>query len=177
MENALIPYDKQTEAQRAVYKKLVLRWLCRTFGFKNYPHSFMDSFIHWSIWDGELRITFDLRQPEQIKLLSKIPKRFKGRPQNETLKIINENNFYINISQVIPVAYPDIVGSKLLEKLPRKDNEGDTYYRYNWEVFLSDSTSILYSNQKSVMDMAKRNYIYDSTIQQREFMRFLLTFQ
>ena len=49
----------------------------------------------------------------------------------------------------------------------------DDFYTYDWEVFLSDGSSILYHNQKDKMDMVKGDFIYNATIQERAFVKFL----
>ena len=71
-----------------------MKWLSNLFGYDNYPNSFKDQWITWNIWDGELSVSFDLRQEEQVKLLSLIHPRFLGCPQYKTLKVVNEKNFY-----------------------------------------------------------------------------------
>ena len=69
---------KRIDALDKIYKPLIIKWLCKSFGYKNYPHSFTDQFIHWSLFDGKLTINFDFRVPEQIRLIKSIPKRFRG---------------------------------------------------------------------------------------------------
>jgi hypothetical protein len=155
------------------YKPLMLTWLADLFKYENYPHSHTDQWITWNIWDGELSIGFDFRQAEHLKLFSLIHPRFKGVPQYTTLKIVNENNFYLDLERLFKINYPSIVSSKLINKVKHKDNDGDDFYTYDWEVFLADNTSIMYHNQKDKMDMVKGDYIYNSTIQERTFINFL----
>lgn len=164
---------KQINALDKTCKPLILTWLADLFGYKNYPHSHTDQWITWNIWRGELTIGFDFRQAEQVKLFSLIHPRFKGVPQYQTLKIVNENNFYLNLSSLLSIEYPNIVSSKLINKVSHKDNDGDIFYTYDWEVFLDDGTSVMYHNQKSTMDMVKGGFIYDSIIQERAFINFL----
>lgn len=154
-------------------KPLILEWLSNLFGYENYPHSFKDQWINWNIWDGELSISFDLRQDEQVKLLSLIHPRFLGCPQYKTLKVVNEKSFYLHLKQLLHIEYPEIIGSKKINQTKHKDNDGDTFYTYDWEVFLSDGSSILYHNQKDKMDMVKGDFIYNATIQERAFVKFL----
>lgn len=154
-------------------KPLILKWLCDLFEYKGYPHSFRDQWINWTVWDNQLSISFDLRQPEQIRLLSLIHPRFRGVPQNGTLIIVNENNFYLTLDRIGKINYPNINGFKLLHKTKRTD-DGDIFYSYDWEVMLDDNTSIAYHNQTEKMDLKHRDFIYDSTIEQRFFVNMLL---
>ena len=155
-------------------KPLILKWLCSKFGYEDYPHSYRDQWIEWNIWDGTLSIRFDSRQGEQIKLLSLMPCQLKGTPQCGTLKIVNTDCFYLQLKDAISLKYPEIINSKLLRKDKHTDNDGDTFYSYHWEVFLSDNTSIRYKNQKDVMDLERRSFSYDCTIQERDFVDFLI---
>jgi hypothetical protein len=60
-----------------------------------------------------------------------------------------------------------------VNRTTHKDNDGDIFYSYDWEVFLDDDTSIMYYNQKEKMDMVKGDFIYNSIIQERSFVNFL----
>jgi hypothetical protein len=40
-------------------------------------------------------------------------------------------------------------------------------------VFLNDGSSLFYHNQKDKMDMVKGDFIYNATIQERAFVKFL----
>lgn len=166
------PYNKLNALDKT-YKPLILKWLCDLFKYENYPHSFKDQWIIWNIWDGKLSVSFDTRQDEQNLLISKIHPRFLGCPQYKTLKIVNEDSFYLNLESLLHINYPEIIGKKLIRQTKHKDDDGDTFYTYDWEVFLNDDTSIMYHNQSNIMDMVKNDYIYNSTIQQRAFTEFL----
>jgi hypothetical protein len=161
------------------YKPLILKWLSSLFGYKNYPHSFKDQFISWNIWDGELTVTFDLRQEEQAKLLSLIHPRFLGCPQYKTLKVVNEDSFYLQLRDLLYIKYPEITGNIFLSRRNQRGGTGgchsasDDFYTYDWEVFLSDGTSLFYHNQKDKMDMVKGGFIYNARIQERAFVNFL----
>lgn len=167
------------EASDKKYKPLILKWLSNLFGYINYPHSYADQWIRWHIWDGELSVSFDLRQQEQVKLLSLIHPRFLGVPQSKTLKIVNETSFYLQLKSLLHIEYPEIIGSKLLRKNKERGGKGgwysesDNFYTYDWEVLLSDGSSIFYHNQVDIMDMIKGGYTYNSTIQKRAFIQFL----
>ena len=175
---AAAPYRKVNALDKEI-KPLLLTWLSNLFGYKTYPHSFKDQWINWNIWDGILSISFDLRQEEQIKLLSLIHPRFLGTPQYKTLKIVNEKNFYLPLKNLLHIEYPEITGSKLLSKNKQLGGIGgwnspsDYFYNYDWEIFLSDGSSIFYHNQKNTMDMVKKDFIYNVTIQERAFVNFL----
>jgi hypothetical protein len=175
------PYARLSALDTKV-KPLILKWLSGLFGYKNYPNSFKDQWITWNIWDGVLSVSFDLRQEEQVKLLSLIHPRFLGCPQYKTLKIVNEKNFYLELKQLLHIEYPEITGSRLLIKDKHRGgtngwySTSDDFYTYDWEVFLSDGTSILYRNQKYTMDMVKGDFIYNATIQERGFVNFLQIF-
>jgi len=173
------PYLK-LDALDKKHKPLILKWLTNLFGYENYPHSFKDQWINWSIWDGELSVSFDSRQEEQVKLLSLIHPRFLGCPQYQTLKIVNEKNFYLQLKQLLHIEYPEIKSSTLIKKTNNRGGTGgwhspsDDFYTYDWEVFLSDGSSIMYNNQKEKMDLIKGDFVYNSIIQERAFTEFLL---
>lgn len=170
------PYKKINSLDK-ICKPLILKWISNLFGFKDYPHSFKDQHINWSILDGELSVSFDLRHEEQKKLLSHINPRFLGTPQFMTLKVVNENTFYVQLKRFMFISYPDITHSQLISK--HKESNGvngwtspsDYSYTHVWEVFLSDKTSILYTNEKDVMDMNDDELKH--IIQEREFVKFL----
>jgi hypothetical protein len=170
--------EKQNNLDKKI-KPLILKWLSSLFGYENYPNSFKDQWIRYSIWEGELNVGFDLRQEEQAKLLSLIHPRFLGCVQKKTLKVVNEKTFYIQLKDFLAIEYPEIKGSKLLIKKQHLGGTGgwysksDDFYTYDWEVFLSDNTSIFYHNQKDIMDMVKDDFIYNVKIQERAFVNFL----
>jgi len=112
---------KKLDALDKKYKPKIIKWLCSLFGYVDYPHSFKDQWIIWNIWDGELSISFDLRQPEQEKLLSMIHPRFIGCPQSGTLKIVNEKSFYLSLKRLLHINYPNIVSHRLNQKVHHKD--------------------------------------------------------
>jgi len=172
------PYQK-LDALDKKCKPLILKWLSNLFGYENYPHSFKDQWINWNIWDGELKVRFDLRQEEQVRLLSLIHPRFLGCLQYKTLKVVNEKNFYIELKQLLHIEYPEIISSTLIKKNHQRGgtggwhSESDDFYTYDWEVFLSDGSSIMYNNQKEKMDLIKGDFVYNATIQERAFVNFL----
>jgi hypothetical protein len=171
-----IPY-KRLNALDKTYKPLILKWLSKLFNYDDYPHSHTDQWINWHIHDGYLSVSFDLRQIEQIKLLSLIHPRFIGIPQYTTLKIVNEQSFYVELERLFKIDYPNIVYSKLINSVKHKDNDGDTFHTYDWEVFLEDNSSIIYHNQTQKMDMVKDDYTYKNIIEERSFVEFLKTIQ
>jgi hypothetical protein len=174
------PYNK-VDALDKKLKPLIIKWLAKTFGYDNYPHSFKDQWIIWGVCDGTLSVSFDLRQEEHIKLLSLIHPRFLGCPQYKTLKIVNEKSFYIELNRFLNIQYPEIVSSKLLRKTRVDGGTGgwrspsDDFYTYDWDVFLSDGSSVVYHNQTDKMDMVKGSFTYNSIIQERAFTAFLKT--
>ena len=156
------------------YKPMILKWLCNLVGYKDYPHSFKDQWINWSIWNGELTISFDDKRTEEHKrLLELIPGTFLGVPQYITLKIVNKTTFYLSLERIASISYPDITDSKLINKNKHPDGEGGSFYSYDWQVFLSDGSSVHYHNQVEIMDMKKGDYLYNCIIQTRFFTRFL----
>lgn len=165
-----------------IYKPLVLKWLCKLFNYPDYPHSFKDQWIRWSIWDGVLSVGFDFRQEEHKKLFSLIHPRFIGCIQQHTLKIVNTTSFFLDLDCLLNIQYPDIIGSKLIRTNKHKGGTGgwysksDNFYSYDWEVLLSDGNSLFYNNQKENMDMIKGDFIYTSRIQERAFCVFLEQF-
>src|ERR1043165_4749755 len=98
------PY-KRTDGLDRKYKPLILKWLCQLFNYKDYPHDFKDQYITWGIWDGELTVMFDHRQECQNKLISLIPPQFLGCPQYGTLKIVNEDTFYLPLKRLLHINY------------------------------------------------------------------------
>lgn len=164
-----------------IYPPLILKWLCKIFCYENYPHSFKDQFITWGITSDKIIIGFDQRQEEHRKLLSLIHPRFLGIPQNNTLKIVNVNNFYLDLNTIIHIKYPDIISFVLVDETKHRGGTGgwysadDVFYTYDWIVNLSDGTSIPYHNQIKDMDMKKGDYVYNKRIQERAFMEFLKT--
>ncbi len=180
MENIM---HKKVGSLDKTYKPLILKWLCKLFGYENYPHSFKDQWINWHIWDGLLVVGFDLRQEEHKKLLSLIHPRFIGIPQYQTLKIVNEHNFYLELNQLLNIEYPNIVGHELISKNLEKGGSGgwtsesDNFYTYDWNVFLEGGDSLLYHNQKPKMDLLKGDFIYNKMIQEREFLLFITNYK
>jgi hypothetical protein len=172
MQTVTAPY-KTIDALDKKYKPLILKWLAKHFRYENYPHSFKDQWINWQVWDGDLTVSFDLRQEEHEKLLYMIHPRFLGCPQHKTLKIVNEDTFHLQMKQLLCIEYPTIKKSYMIDKTRHVDNDGDEFFTYDWEVILSDDSSIMYHNQKNNMDMVKGDFIYNATIQQRAFTRFL----
>lgn len=164
---------KWPDASDKKYKPLILEWLARTFGYENYPHSFKDQWINWTIWDNILTVSFDFRQDEQKKLFDHIPDRLKGCPQSRTLKIVNENSFYVPIVSIFRKEYPLIITSKLVNKIKHVDNDGDIFFVYYWRVELANGKAISYSNQAEKMDLAYRSYSYDHYIDTMNFCHFL----
>jgi hypothetical protein len=154
-------------------KSSILKWLCKLFEYPDYPHSFKDQWIGWSIWDGQLTVSFDLRQPEQVKLLSLIHPRFLGCPQYKTLKIVNENTFYLQLNSLFTINYPTILSYKHIKTIKHKDNDGDDFYEYYWEITLSDNTIITHISQ--TMTLKENNVLYRNTIEERMFLDFLKT--
>tara|TARA_R110000868_G_scaffold178700_4_gene418529 strand:+ start:10427 stop:10654 length:228 start_codon:yes stop_codon:yes gene_type:complete len=73
---------RKIDALDKTAKPLILKWLSKVFGYENYPNSFKDQWIMWTIHDGVLCISFDYRVEEQQKLLSMIPPQFIGTPQH-----------------------------------------------------------------------------------------------
>jgi hypothetical protein len=163
------------------YKPRILDWLSSLVNHK-FKHHHSDNWIIVSIWDDVLTITLDFRQPNQLELFNKLPTHLKGCLQIGTNKLVNEKTLYFKVSEICNVNYPDIIWHKLINKTKHQSGSkgwtdtGDFFYTYKWELFLSDNTSIMYSNQRNKMDMVKGNYIYNKTIQEREFKKFIMTF-
>lgn len=160
-------------------KPLIIKWLCNLFGYTDYVGDFRDQWITWGVWDGELNVGFDHRSDQHKKLLSLIHPRFLGAIQYSTLNVVNAKTFYLDLERMGDIKYPNIVSSTLLHKHENKGGKGgwsspsDSFYSYEWEVFLDDGTSLYYRNQSETMDMVKGDYVYRSTIQERFFVEFL----
>jgi len=166
-ETNINPYRRISVLDKKI-KPLILKWLSNLFGYENYPHSFKDQWITWNIWDGLLSVYFDLRQKEQVKLLSLIPSHF-----------LKKDTFYLQLNKFLDIEYPEIIDSKLLSKDKHRGgsngwySKSDEFYTYDWEVFLNDGSSLFYHNQKDTMDMIKGDIIYNTIIQERTFVKFL----
>lgn len=157
-------HDKKT-------KPMILDWLASTVGTE-FQHSYSDQWIVWSIWNGNLDISLDFRQTTHRELFEKLPNANKGCLSWEG-KLVNTKTLYYKVSNLTKVDYPDIVRHRLIRHIRHKDDDGDTFYVYEWEVFLSDGSSLFYSNQDKCMDMVKSNFSYRCTIEQRAFINFL----
>lgn len=157
-------YTKLDVNKKQQYSPKIIKYICNTFGYENYPHSFKDKFITWYIWEGKLVVSFDLRQKEHVALLSQCNA---------------GNHIRIPLSSILQIYYPKIMGSKLVRK--RKEHGGvggfisasDDFYSYEWNVSLSDGSIIIYENQKNEMDMTEHDVLYMSIIQERAFVGFL----
>lgn len=178
-EKALVMYKKIDSLDKK-YRPIILDWLNSLFKPETpYSHSFADQWINWTIWDGELSIRFDLRNEAQKELLSAIHPRFLGCPQIGTLKVVNENSFYLSLKSLLHIEYPEIIGSKLLIRHKERGGKGgwhspsDDFYTYDWCVSLADGSDIFYHNQEPEMDMVKGGFKYNASIQERAFIRFL----
>src|SRR5688572_21853185 len=85
-------------------KPALLEWMANKFGVK-YAHSFKDQFIHWSIWDGSLSISLDLRDEAQKVLFDAIPAKHKGCKQKRTGKLVNERTIYFDLNEEFKIEY------------------------------------------------------------------------
>lgn len=106
-----------------------------------------------------------------------------GQIQSHTLKIVNTTYFYLPLDKLLTIDYPEIVGHKLIHKVKHNSgsggwiDKGEFFYTYDWEVTLSDNTTILYHNQKDTMDMVRDSFIYRDKINERAFISFLQKYQ
>lgn len=176
MNSETVSVYKCKDALDKEIKPLILKWLAGLFGYENYPHSFKDQWVRWSfsVNNEKISIGFDHHGTEEHrKLLSLIHPRFLGTPQYNTLKIVNEDSFYISLSDIVHIEYPNIIGHKLEQKVRHTDNDGDVFYVYYWTVFLSDGTGIAYQNQTDKMDMVKHDWHYTRYLNERAFVTFL----
>lgn len=167
------PYKQLDTLERDWYKSSIIKWLCEVFGYLDYPHTFADKWISWRIDNSRLSVSFDLRQPEQAKLLSLIHPRFLGIPQNSTLKIVNEKTFYLELDRLFILTYPSIIKKTIINKTKHIDDDGDIFYVYDWELILDDNTTILYRNQSNILNIDENHFIYQSIINERKFINFL----
>lgn len=160
------------------YYSIILDWFSNMVDH-SFIHSFRDKWMMYSIWNGTLSIRLDLETKEQKELFDLLPSNYKGCAQYGTGKLVNERVLYFKVEDIIPISYPDIIGSKLIHKEKHQSTNhgwietGCYFYTYDWQVLLSDETSILYHNQLDKMDMIKGDYIYNARIQEREFYKFL----
>ena len=158
-------YTKLDVNKKCEYSPIIIKYICNVCGYKNYPHSFKDKFITWYVREGELVVSFDLRQKEHAALLSQY----------------NTNMTYIRmpLSSILQIYYPKIMGGKLIRKKKEHGGVGgfiyasDYFYSYEWRLPLSHSSIIISEHQKNEMDMTEHDVLYMSIIQERAFVGFL----
>lgn len=166
-EQEIKPFNKIEATHHKKYKPLVIDWLVKRFSLPAYDHSFKDQWINVSIWDGELTISFDTRQPEQVTLFNSIPDQFKGCPQRGTGIIVNKDNLYFYFDKEWQIKYPSIKSSKIISETKHVDNDGDIFFTYDHVLNLSDDTQVIYHNQSKSLDIV--DYVFRTIIQQRFF--------
>lgn len=165
-------YYKITASDKT-YKPLILSWLSEVFNYRGYPHDYKDQWINWSIYGGQLSISFDDRSEGQRELVKIIHPRFMGVPQYQTLRVVNKDSFYLDIHSLLSIEYPKITSHTLLRKTPHEDGDGDIFYTYDWRIYLDDGTSIHHQNQRNIMTLKHGEYSYKSIIDERAFINFL----
>jgi len=161
-----------------INKSKVLDWLSAMVNH-TFNHHFSDKWINVNIWNNDLTISFDSRQENQVELFNKLPDNIKGCIQRNTNKRVNEKTLYFKVSEICNIIYPDIVSNKLIKKTKHQSGSGgwidvgEYFYTYDWEVLLSDNTTINYNNQEPKMDMIKGDYSFNRRIQEREFKKLI----
>jgi hypothetical protein len=156
-----------------ICKPLILKWLAAVSGYKDYPHSFKDQWIRWSVWRGDVSVSFDSRVKDQQELSDLLVPKFPGSAESRSPEKIPVDFFFISLGELFDIESPDIIGYKLIGKTAYETKDGDEFSTYKWEVFLDDETSIIYQNQKDVMDMEVGDKHYSSTIEQRAFITYV----
>lgn len=161
------------------HKSKILDWLSSLVNH-SFEHHFSDKWISVDIWDNIVSISLDLRQPNQLELFNKLPKENKGCLQKGTGKLVNEQTLYFKLSDICEIEYPTIVSHKLIKRNEHQESEkggwyivGSYWYSYDWELTLSDNTTIQYNNQKNKMDLKESSRIFKNIIQEREFFKFI----
>lgn len=167
----VIPYKKVGALDKKI-RPLILTWLCSLVGI-DYKHDWRDQWISWNIWDGRLSISLDQGVDAQKELFEALPMENKGTKQYKTGILVNKDVLYYSVEDIVDVSYPEISNHILKYKHRHVDNDGDEFFTYDWQVFLSDGTSIMYNNQYWHMDLKKGDYIYNATIQERAYVTFL----
>lgn len=152
------------------YKKPIIDWLFRRFDIKPFDVEHTQ-WISYSIWDGNLSISFDFRQPSQKKLFDLLPDSIKGIPRISDGKMVNLNTLYFNVNDIRPVIYPDIISKELLIKDSMIDDDGDTFYEWVYKVKLSDDTFVIMTTQKE--GELPLDFIFKSKIESRTFYHHL----
>lgn len=148
-------------------KPAVIDWLIEKFNLNiKYEHSFKDQWISVNIWDGQLTISFDTRQPEQVQLFNALPAEIKGTKQHGTGKMVNLQTLYFDMNKEFTINYPEIKSKEIVGKVKHTDNDGDTFYVYSWLVKMNDETEMIFTNQdNNKLDIEK--WIYPTRIQER----------
>lgn len=165
------------------YKPKVLDWLASLVNH-TFIHHFSDKWISVGIWNNELSISLDLRQLNQVELFNKLPNEIKGCLQEGTGKLVNEKTLYFKVSEIVPFEYPTIVSSRLTTTNKHQESEkggwyikGRYYNSYDWELILSDGSTIEYSNYKDTMDLKETDLIFKTKIEEKEFYKFIEDFK
>ncbi len=164
------------------YKSKILDWLSILVNH-DFKHDYKDSFISVNIWNNILTITLDLRQDNHVELFNKLPQNIKGCLQYGTDKIVNEKTLYFKISELCSFEYPVISSYKLLTTHKHQESEkggwyirGSYWYSYDWEIILSDDSTITYSNQTNKMDLTESDVVYKTKIETKVFINFIEAF-
>lgn len=163
-------------------KSKVLDWLSSLIDYK-FKHHFSDRWISVNVWDNTLSISFDHRQSNQVELFNKLPKEIKGCLQKGTGILVNENTLYFTLSELVNIIYPKIVSYKQIKNTRHNESvkgggyvKGSYWYTYDWELTLSDGSTIEYHNQVNKMNLTESDYIFKCRIEEREFNKFIENF-
>lgn len=161
------------------YKPKILDWLSSLVNH-TFTHHFSDKWISVNISNNQLSISFDFRQPNQVELFDKLPNEIKGCLQDGTGKLVNKKTLYFKVSEIVTFEYPTIISSKLITNVKHQESEkggwyikGKYYNSYDWELTLSDGSTIEYSNYKDTMDLKETDLIFKTKIEEKEFYKFI----
>jgi hypothetical protein len=164
------------------YKPAVLNWLSEMVNYK-FEHHYSDKWINVNIRGEQLSISFDTRQNNQVELFKKLPECLKGVKNIYTGELVNKHNLYFKITEICKFEYPKIISSKVIKKNKHQETEkgwyikGSYWYSYDWEVTLSDGTTINYHNQNEKMDLKEDSNTFKTKICEREFYKFVSKFK
>lgn len=135
-------------------KILILDWLCSVYGFKGFQHDDRDWFLNYNITDKILSISLDLRLPYHKKLFRFLPCIIKGTLQKYTLKPVNLDTIYIDLSRVIEFGYSPVKSVKQIATRKEQETEkggwkivGSYYTVADYEVELENGFKVLFTNE------------------------------
>lgn len=161
------------------FKKLILKWLASITGTE-YEHSYSDTFMHWTIFYDELKISLDKRQENQSELFNALPDKYKGTISSSGV-LVNTDSLYFRIDEIVQgFEYPSVSSYKFIDKIKHQECEkgwyikGSYWYEYVWEVTLSNNMSFIHKIQESdKFTIDVNSYTFRTRVHELLFEQFI----